>query len=161
MLNLQSSSFRILYDICVIAGSYLGQKNSMFCVGFLFFSIVLWHVEQVIYLYANWRLIAHFVVAGQHCISLLIGPLLLYCSFPQPLPLLLIWSCSTSTSFIGWMLTAHNWQKWKRVFLKCPCHKIYRVEVVGLQRCNYTWKSMIFANMWNLGQFREKFICCQ
>ena len=21
-------------------------------------------------------------------------------------------------------LTAHNWQKWKRVFLTCPCHKI-------------------------------------
>ena len=25
-------------------------------------------------------------------------------------------------------LTAHNWQKWKRVFLTCPCHKIYRDE---------------------------------
>ena len=35
-------------------------------------------------------------------------------------------------------LTAHNWQKWKRVFLTCPCHKIYRVEAVGLKRCNYT-----------------------
>ena len=22
-------------------------------------------------------------------------------------------------------LTAHNWQKWKRVFLTCPCHEIY------------------------------------
>ena len=26
-------------------------------------------------------------------------------------------------------LTAHNWQKWKRVFLTCPCNKIYRDEV--------------------------------
>ena len=25
-------------------------------------------------------------------------------------------------------LTAHNWQKWKRVFLTCPCHEIYREE---------------------------------
>ena len=34
-------------------------------------------------------------------------------------------------------LTAHNWQKWKRVFLTCPCHEIYRVEAVGLKNCNY------------------------
>ena len=58
-------------------------------------------------------------------------------------------------------LTAHNWQKWKRVFITCPCHKIYRVEAVGLQSCNYTWKIMIFANVWNLGQFQEKLIFCQ
>ena len=30
------------------------------------------------------------------------------------------------------ILTAHNWQKWKRVFLTCSCHKIYRDEAVGL-----------------------------
>ena len=24
------------------------------------------------------------------------------------------------------LLTAHNWQKLKRVFLTCPCHKLYR-----------------------------------
>ena len=58
-------------------------------------------------------------------------------------------------------LTAHNWQKWKRVFLTCPCHEIYRVQAVGLKSSNYAWKNMIFANMWNLGQFREKFIFCQ
>ena len=34
-------------------------------------------------------------------------------------------------------LTAHNWQKWKRVFLTCLCHKI---EAVGLKICKYTWK---------------------
>ena len=58
-------------------------------------------------------------------------------------------------------LTAHNWQKWKRVFLTYPCHKIYRVEAVGLKSSNYTWKIMIFAKMWNLGQFLEKLIFCQ
>ena len=29
--------------------------------------------------------------------------------------------------------TAHNWQKCKSTFLKYPCHKIYRVEEVGLK----------------------------
>ena len=38
------------------------------------------------------------------------------------------------------MLTAHNWQKWERVFLICPCHEIYRDEAVGLKSCKYTWK---------------------
>ena len=52
-------------------------------------------------------------------------------------------------------LTAHNWQKWKRVFLTCPCHKIYRGEAVGLKICKYTWKITIYVNMWNLGQFCE------
>ena len=37
-------------------------------------------------------------------------------------------------------LTAHNWQKWKGVFLTCPCHEIYRDEAVGLKSCKYTWK---------------------
>ena len=30
-------------------------------------------------------------------------------------------------------LTAHNWQNWKRVFLSCYCHEIYRVKAVGLK----------------------------
>ena len=29
-------------------------------------------------------------------------------------------------------LMAHNWQKLKSRFLTCPCHKIYRVNAVGL-----------------------------
>ena len=58
-------------------------------------------------------------------------------------------------------LTAHNWQKWKRVFLTCPCHKIYRDETVGLKSCKYTWKIMIFVKMWNLEQYLEKMIFCQ
>ena len=52
-------------------------------------------------------------------------------------------------------LTTHNWQKWKRVFLTCPCQKIYRGEAVGLKSCKYTWKIRIYVNMWNLRQFRE------
>ena len=37
-------------------------------------------------------------------------------------------------------LTGGNWQKWKRVFLTCPCHEIYRDEAVGLKSCKNTWK---------------------
>ena len=58
-------------------------------------------------------------------------------------------------------LTGGNWQKWKRVFLTCPCHKIYRDEAVGLKSCKYTWKITIFVKMWNLGQYRENLIFCQ
>ena len=58
-------------------------------------------------------------------------------------------------------LTAHNWQKWKRVFLICPCHKIYRDEAVTLKSCRYTWKITIFVKMWNLGQYRENLIFFQ
>ena len=58
-------------------------------------------------------------------------------------------------------LTAHNWQKWKRVFLTFPCHEIYRDKAVGLKSCKYTWKFTIHVNMWNLGQFRENLIFCQ
>ena len=58
-------------------------------------------------------------------------------------------------------LTAHNWQNWKIVFLSCYCHKIYRVEAVGLKIlimlenysfCEYvkfgaiSWKNQYFAN---------------
>ena len=58
-------------------------------------------------------------------------------------------------------LTGGNWQKWKRVFLTCPCHKIYRDEAVGLKSCKYTWKITIFVKMWNLGQYLEILIFCQ
>ena len=61
----------------------------------------------------------------------------------------------------GTDLTAHNWQKWKRVFLTRPCHNIYRDEVGGLNSCKYTWKFTIFVKMWNLGQYRENLIFCQ
>ena len=58
-------------------------------------------------------------------------------------------------------LTGGNWQKWKRVFLTCPCHKIYRDEAIGLKSCKYTWKITKFVKMGNLGQYREKLIFCQ
>ena len=56
---------------------------------------------------------------------------------------------------------SRNWQKWKRVFLTCPCHKIYRDGAVGLKSCKYTWKITIFVKMWTLGQYRENLIFCQ
>ena len=58
-------------------------------------------------------------------------------------------------------LTGGNWQKWKRVFLTCPCHEIYREEAVGLKSCKYTWKITKFVKMGNLGQYRENLIFCQ
>ena len=50
---------------------------------------------------------------------------------------------------------------WKRAFLTCPCHEIYRDEAVSLKNCNYNFKNTIFVNMCNLGQFRENLIFCQ
>ena len=58
-------------------------------------------------------------------------------------------------------LTGGNWQKWKRVFLTCPCHEIYRDEAVSLKSCKNTWKITIFVKMWNLGQYHENLIFCQ
>ena len=69
----------------------------------------------------------------------------------------------TTELIYNYLLMAHNWQKWKRVFLICPWHKIYRVEAVGLKSSNYTFKIMVLVNtvnMWNLGQFHEKMIFC-
>ena len=57
-------------------------------------------------------------------------------------------------------LMAHNWQNWKRVFLTCSCHEIYRDKANGLKNCKYTWKITIFVNTGNLGQFRENLIFC-
>ena len=59
------------------------------------------------------------------------------------------------------ILTGGNWQKWKRVFLTCPCREIYRDEAVGLKSCKNTWKITIFVKMWNLEQYRENLIFCQ
>ena len=58
-------------------------------------------------------------------------------------------------------LTAHNWQKWKRVFVTCLCHTIYRDEAVGPESCKYTWKITILVKKWNWGQNRENLIFCQ
>ena len=68
---------------------------------------------------------------------------------------------STELNF-KFQLTAHNWQKWKRVFLTRHCYKIYSMdEAVGLKSCKYTWKITIFVKMWDLGQYREDLIFCQ
>ena len=52
-------------------------------------------------------------------------------------------------------LTAHNWQKWKRVFLTCLRHEIYRDKAVGLKSCKYTWKITIMwiCRIW--GNFKK------
>ena len=62
--------------------------------------------------------------------------------------------------FVLCRLTGGHWQKWKRVFLTCPCHEIYRDEAVGLKSCKNTWKITIFVKIWNLGQYRENLIFC-
>ena len=66
-----------------------------------------------------------------------------------------LWLFEAVCTLILSHLTSHNWQKWKRVFLTRPCHKIYRDEAVGLKCCKYTWKIPIFVKMWNLRQYRE------
>ena len=56
-------------------------------------------------------------------------------------------------------LMAHNWQKWKRVFLTCPCHKIYRDEAVVLKVANileklrFLWKCEIWGNIVKIWYF--------
>ena len=86
--------------------------------------------------------------------------LLVVCSPPlsscSPLP-----SLHPTSMALYRPLTGGNWQKWKRVFLTCPCHEIYRDEAVGLKNCKNTWKITIFVKMWNLGQYRENLIFCQ
>ena len=56
--------------------------------------------------------------------------------------------CLKSVFWLIWceVLTAHNWQKWKSIFLTCPYHKIDRVEAVGLKTSNYTLKIKIVMN---------------
>ena len=51
-------------------------------------------------------------------------------------------------------LTAHNRQKWKRVFLTCPCHEIYMDEAVGLK---YTFKEYDFCEYVKFGAISLKF----
>ena len=61
-------------------------------------------------------------------------------------------------------LTAHNWQKWKRVFLTCPCHEIYRDEAVGLKVANILeklrnlWKWEIWGNIVKIWYFVNNFL---
>ena len=53
-------------------------------------------------------------------------------------------------------LTAHNWEKWKRAFLLCYFHEIYKVRIVGLKHSTYTLKLTRYVNMWNFGQLLNK-----
>ena len=64
-----------------------------------------------------------------------------------------------NTMLINMMLTGGNWQKWKSVFLTCPCHKIYRDEAVGLkvvkilEKLRYLWKCEIWGNIVKIWYF--------
>ena len=48
-------------------------------------------------------------------------------------------------------LTAHNGQHWKSTFLTCHCHKISRVEAVGLKKSNFTLKNYNFCEYVKFG----------
>ena len=54
-------------------------------------------------------------------------------------------------------LMAHNWQKWKRVFLTCPCHEIYRDEAVGLKKMQLYLKNYDFCEHVEFGAISWKF----
>ena len=71
-----------------------------------------------------------------------------------------------SAAFVTWVSTARSltaqWQKWKRVFLTSPCHKILEGRSSWSKKFQlYLKNDGFFANMWNLGQFHEKLIFCQ
>ena len=54
-------------------------------------------------------------------------------------------------------LTGGNWQKWKRVFLKCPCHEIYRDEAVGLKKLQKYLKNYDICENVKFGVMSWKF----
>ena len=54
-------------------------------------------------------------------------------------------------------LTGGNWQKWKRVFLTCPCHEIYRDEAVGLKKLQKYLKNYDICENVKFGAISWKF----
>ena len=52
-------------------------------------------------------------------------------------------------------LMGGNWQKWKRVFLTCPCRKIHRDEAVGLKNL---WKWEIWGSIVKIWYFVNNFL---
>ena len=58
---------------------------------------------------------------------------------------------NVSCIYVIVQLMARNWQKWKRVFLTCPCHEIYRDEAVGLKSCKYSVYLKNLRFMWIRG----------
>ena len=55
------------------------------------------------------------------------------------------------------MLTAHNWQKWKRVLMICPCRKIYGIEAFGLKKMQIYLKNYDFCENVKFGAISCKF----
>ena len=76
-------------------------------------------------------------------------------AYPGDVPLLAQNGPTQISTFCA-SLMAHNWQKWKSTFLTCPCHKIYRVEAVGLKSSNYIRKLQFLWNV-KFGEILWKF----
>ena len=76
------------------------------------------------------------------------------------LPIINLWLISSKWNW----LTDGNWQKWKRVFLTCPCHEIYRDEAVGLkvakilEKLRYLWKCEIWGNIVKIWYFVNNYL---
>ena len=67
-------------------------------------------------------------------------------------------------TFRTYNLPALKWQKMKKRFLTCPCHKIYKEEAVSLKsfKCQVYFRKYDFCkNVKIRVQFREKLIFCQ
>ena len=47
-------------------------------------------------------------------------------------------------------LTAHNWQNWKRVFLTCPCHEIFKDEA-----CSWSKKLQMYLKNYDACEYVE------
>ena len=64
----------------------------------------------------------------------------------------------------AYKLTAHNWQKGKRVFFSCYYHEIYRVELVGLKipiilnKIQFLWICEIWGNFLKTQYFANNYL---
>ena len=67
------------------------------------------------------------------------------------------WSPKIKTLQFRLQLTGGNWQKWKRAFLTCPCHEIYRDEAVGLKSCKKYLKNYNICENVKFGAISRKF----
>ena len=83
----------------------------------------------------------------------------MYSTLQLPWPFWLCWFAlkTPATQKLQSYLTAHNWQKWKRVFLTCPCHKVYRDEAVGLKSLKIYLKNYDFCENVKFGAISWKF----
>ena len=102
-----------------------------------------WHLEPW-WLHLHWDILSSVVLLGMH-------------RHPCMVRLDSNSNKKKNKRFINGIHLPKN-EKVESRFLTCLCHKIYRVEALGLKSFNYTFKVKIFVSMWNLGQFCEKLI---